>query len=179
MSTNNSVNISSQGTVYYNGTGTFSGLDASTSGFVLTSNGTGVTPSFQAIPAATRAVNTRASGSALSLTTATNGNVITLSIPSAGTWLANGLVIFAGSPTVTGSQQISISDTSATHGTLGDNSAIANWTSGQFTAGNNFLSIPGYFLTTVGATSIYLVASGVFSGGTMTAYGRLNAIKIA
>jgi hypothetical protein len=48
MVTNNSTNIASQGTVYYNGTGTFSGVDGSTAGKVLTSNGTGVAPSFQA-----------------------------------------------------------------------------------------------------------------------------------
>ncbi len=47
MATNNSVNINAQGTVYFNGIGTFSGIDASTAGFVLTSNGTGVAPSFQ------------------------------------------------------------------------------------------------------------------------------------
>ncbi len=179
MVTRNAVNISSQGTVYYNGTNTFSGIDASTSGFVLTSNGTGVAPSFQAIPAAARQVTTRNSASALSLTTATNGNVIQLSGLTAGTWLCNGIVIFAGSPTVSGSQQISISLTSVTHGTLGDNSAIANWTTAQFTAGNNWMSIPGYFITLGSSVPIYLVASGVFSGGTMTAYGRLNALKIA
>lgn len=47
MATNNSANIKTQGVVYFNGTGTFSGIDASTVGFVLTSNGTGVAPSFQ------------------------------------------------------------------------------------------------------------------------------------
>lgn len=52
MPTNNAIDLNSQGSVYYNGTGTFSGIDASTSGFVLTSNGTGVAPSFQAAAAA-------------------------------------------------------------------------------------------------------------------------------
>lgn len=178
MASNNAVNISSQGTVYYNGTNAFSGIDGSTSGFVLTSTGTGAAPSFQAIPVLSRQVVTRNSASALSLTTATNGNVIVLPI-TAGTWLANGLVIYGGAPTVSGSQQISISATTATHGVLGDNSAIANWTTAQFTAGNNFLCVPGYFITVGGSVNIFLVASGVFSGGTMTAYGRLNAYKIA
>lgn len=50
MPTNNAINLTAQGTVYYNGTGTFSGIDGSTSGRVLTSNGTGVAPSFQAAP---------------------------------------------------------------------------------------------------------------------------------
>jgi hypothetical protein len=48
MPTSNAVNISSQGTVYYNGTGTFSGIDGGASTQVLTSNGTGIAPSFQA-----------------------------------------------------------------------------------------------------------------------------------
>lgn len=49
MVTANSVNINSQGVVYFNGTTTFSGVDGSTIGKVLTSNGTGVAPSFQTI----------------------------------------------------------------------------------------------------------------------------------
>lgn len=51
MAISNSVNINSQGIVYANGTGTFSGIDGSTSGKVLTSNGTGVAPSFQTLSA--------------------------------------------------------------------------------------------------------------------------------
>ncbi len=49
MPTNNAIDLTSQGVAYYNGTGTFSGLDGSTSGFALTSNGTGVAPSFQSL----------------------------------------------------------------------------------------------------------------------------------
>lgn len=48
MATNNAINLSAQGIPYYNGAGTFSGLDGSTAGFVLTSTGTGAAPSFQA-----------------------------------------------------------------------------------------------------------------------------------
>lgn len=47
MTTNNAIDLTQQGTTYYNGTGTFSGIDGSTAGKVLTSNGTGVAPSFQ------------------------------------------------------------------------------------------------------------------------------------
>lgn len=67
MATNNSINLKAQGTAYYNGTGTFSGVDASTAGFVLTSNGTGVAPSFQVLPASgtfvkqVRSINTTSS----------------------------------------------------------------------------------------------------------------------
>lgn len=44
----NSLNISQQGIQYFNGTATFTGIDGSTSTFVLTSNGPGTPPSFQA-----------------------------------------------------------------------------------------------------------------------------------
>lgn len=47
MAVNNAINLNSQGIAYFNGTNTFSGVDGATSGFVLTSNGTGVAPSFQ------------------------------------------------------------------------------------------------------------------------------------
>lgn len=178
MPTNNAVNISSQGTVYFNGTGTFSGVDGSTSGFVLTSNGTGVAPSYQVIPNLTRAVTTRSSASQLSLATTVNGNVITQSGLTSGTYMCSGLVQFAGAPTVTGQQQISITTTSATHGTLGDNSAQCIWQTTAFTSGSNYLCIPSCFIVVSGGI-IYLVASGIFSAGTMTAYGRLSVLKVA
>lgn len=44
---NNGANIKSQGLAYCSGSGIFTGIDASTAGFVLTSNGPGVAPSFQ------------------------------------------------------------------------------------------------------------------------------------
>lgn len=46
MAVANSLNITGQGTLYENSTGIFSELDASTSGRVLISQGTGVAPSF-------------------------------------------------------------------------------------------------------------------------------------
>lgn len=48
MPTNNAINLREQGVAYYNGISTFDGLDGITAGFVLTSNGTNVAPSFQA-----------------------------------------------------------------------------------------------------------------------------------
>lgn len=59
VSTNNSSDIKNQGVQYFNGTGTFSGLDGNTSGFVLTSNGTAVAPSFQAVAVPTFQVVTQ------------------------------------------------------------------------------------------------------------------------
>lgn len=44
----NALNIGQQGTLYFDGVNTFSGIDASTQGHVLTSNGPGIPPSFLA-----------------------------------------------------------------------------------------------------------------------------------
>ncbi len=46
----NALNINNQGVVYYSTGGVPSEIDASTAGNVLTSNGTGLSPSFQAVP---------------------------------------------------------------------------------------------------------------------------------
>lgn len=47
----NALNISQEGIQYFNGVATFTGVDGSTATFVLTSNGPGVAPSFQAVAA--------------------------------------------------------------------------------------------------------------------------------
>jgi len=49
MAAANSLNISQQGVVYFNGIAQFLGLDGGTAGNVLTSNGTLSPPSFQAL----------------------------------------------------------------------------------------------------------------------------------
>ena len=53
MATNNAIGLKDQGTAYVNASGAFVGLDGSTAGFVLTSNGTTVAPSFQAATGST------------------------------------------------------------------------------------------------------------------------------
>lgn len=45
----NSINLNDQGIAYFDGVYTFTGVDGSTAGKVLTSNGTGVVPSFQPV----------------------------------------------------------------------------------------------------------------------------------
>jgi len=67
MTTNNPINMTSEGVAYYNGTGTFTGVDGNTSGFVLTSNGTGVAPSFQA-------------------TSSSSSSILVTTFNSSGTW---------------------------------------------------------------------------------------------
>ncbi len=154
-----------------------SSLGFGTSAQVFTSNGAATSPTWQNPVTNTTANSAIASGSAVSLTTATNANVTSISL-AAGTWLVSAICMFGGTPTVSGAQQASISTTSATHSTLGDNSVTAAWLTSPFTAANCPITIPAYQLVLGGTTTVYLVASGVFSGGTMTAYGRISAVKI-
>lgn len=121
---------------------------------------------------------TVASGSAISLTTATAANVTSISL-TAGIWSVTGLIQFAGTPTTSGPQQGGVSSLSASIGTLGDNASQVAWLSANILAGACPLVIPDYVFTLTSTTTIYLVAYGTFSSGTMTAYGRINALRIA
>lgn len=117
------------------------------------------------------------SGSAISLTTQVNSNVASISLTS-GSWLISAIVEFGGAPTVSGVQQVSVSTISQTHGTLGNNSIQSVWLTNSFSNGACPITVPGYILTLGSTTTVYLVASGVFSGGTLTAFGRISAVKI-
>lgn len=108
MPTNNAINLSDQGVAYYDGAGTFTGVDGSTSGFVLTSNGTGVAPSFQANSAA---------GAILTITGDSGG----AESPSAGNFNLLG-----------GTTGLTFSGTAATE-TLGGTLVVANGGTGRAT----------------------------------------------
>lgn len=157
--------------------GQLSSLGFGTSGQVFTSNGAATSPTWQDRITNTTASSAIASGSAISLTTATNANVTSISL-AAGKWEVSGIVQLGGSPTVSGAQQASISTTSATHGTLGDNSVQTVWLTTAFSVGNLPITIPSYILTLGSTTTVYLVASGIFSAGSMTAYGRISAVRL-
>lgn len=118
--------------------------------------------------------STIARASAISLTTTTPANVTSINL-TAGIWDISGIVMFGG--VVTGTQtNASINTTSATLGTAGDNyvqsSLVSNATSDQA------LTIPSWRLTLSSTTTVYLVASSVFSVGTETAYGRISATRV-
>ncbi len=105
MTTNNSINLSAAGVVAYNGSGTFTGspitqhdvlvggssnaitsISPSTSGFVLTSNGTGADPTFQA-PALVLMtwVDVTGTTQAMSINTgyvSDNAGLVTLTLPA-------------------------------------------------------------------------------------------------
>lgn len=119
-----------------------------------------------------------ATGVSVPINTATPNNVTSISL-SAGKWSISGLVQFKGNPTVSGPQIASISITSATNGTLGDNSASSVFLSTSFTVGDISVVVPDYILTLVTPTTVFLVAQATFSGGTLSAYGRISAIKLS
>jgi hypothetical protein len=86
------------------------------------------------------------------------------------------MCLFGGSPTGFTGTIASISTTSATGGTLGDNAG------GNPTApagANTTISIPSYRLSlTAASTTVYLVAFGLFSGGTLSAFGRISGTRV-
>ena len=121
---------------------------------------------------------TVASGSAVSLTTATPANITSISL-TAGIWNVSGIISFTGTPTVTGAQLASINTTSATIGTQGDNAISAGWVTASFVLGDCSLSIPSFRISLGSTTTVYLVAQGTFSASTLAGYGRISATRVA
>ncbi len=132
------------------------------------------------IPPATGALGQQirsavASGSAVSLTTATPTNITSISL-TAGIWDVSCVGVITG--TLTGVQtNVSISLTSATLGTNGDNNILAPTVS---SATSDFgLSIPSYRVSLSTTTSVFLVMQSTFTIGTAAGYGRISGTRVA
>ncbi len=114
-----------------------------------------------------------ASGSAVSVTNNTPTNVTSISL-TAGIWDVSAIVAVQG--IVAGVSIIgSISQTSATNGTLGDNSmqaGVLNLLSPQM------ISIPSYRISLTSTTTVYMVATVGFSLGTVSCFGRISATRV-
>lgn len=171
------VTVASSSVVGVNSSGQLSSLGTGSSGQVLTSTGT-TSPTWQspASPTLTTATSFVAKGSGVSLTSATPANITSLSL-AAGTWLVSGLVQFS----MTGSLAVggviaSISTTTATNGTLGNNSASINATP---TTSDMGVTVPPYIITLASAGTAFLVGTANYSGGTTTGYGSITALKVA
>jgi hypothetical protein len=179
-STNATAVITGAGTVNYQGltySGNGSKITVTTqSGGTLLGNLNTTTPSTGFIGEQVK--STVASGSPVSLTLSGVPTNITSVALTQGVWSISGLVQFGGAPTVSGVQTVSVGVASATPGTLGDNSSTTTWATSNFTAGSCPNSVSNYVVTLNASATLFMVASGVFSGGTMNAYGRLNAIRI-
>jgi hypothetical protein len=120
-----------------------------------------------------------ATGSAVALTTSTPANVCSITI-TAGDWDVSGLVQFsAGGATVVLDLTISHSTTSATHDT-----AIGKHMFHRSNAGtgvNDYsiaFGLMPYRYSVTSDTTIYLVATGVFTTAALAANGRLAARRM-
>lgn len=118
----------------------------------------------------------RTFGSATSLVTATNKDVTTLTL-TAGIWSITGIVQFSGFTTST-QQVASISSTSATLGTYGDNTVSANFATAPID--DVGVVVPSYpynvtpAMVLAGTNIVYLVARATFTGA-CSAYGTIRA----
>lgn len=129
---------------------------------------------------------TRAIGSALSLTSGIPTNITSITLP-AGNWLICANINFVGASATTIGANTFISSISTLSATLSD--ADGGYTStGQSqviaavsltSSGSSYgLVNPSYVLNTSG-TTLYLVARAQFSAGAITAYGAIWATRIA
>ncbi len=114
-----------------------------------------------------------ASGSAVTLTTATAANITSISL-TAGIWDVTGVVMFKGAVTGTASGA-SIGTTSATTGTQGDNYITTPTVSTSLDLG---VVVPPYRISLTSTTTVYLVGIAIFTVGTQTAYGRISATRV-
>lgn len=116
-----------------------------------------------------------ATGSAVSLTTATAANVTSISL-TAGDWdVEAGLNINFGSATTTASSG-GISATSATLPTDGSEASLGTILTTTTTVAGRSIQRKRVSVSTT--TTIYLVASATFSAGTAAAWGTLNARRV-
>lgn len=116
-----------------------------------------------------------AEASGVSLTTATAANVTSISL-TAGIWDVSGIVMFGGGPVTGTATGASIVTTTATTGTQGDNYITSPIVS---TALDYGIAIPQYRLSLNATTTVYLTAIAIFTVGSVVAYGRISAVRVA
>jgi hypothetical protein len=121
---------------------------------------------------------TRASGSALALSTGSGANVTSISL-TAGIWDVSCVAMFSGGAITGTVYQVSISTTSITNGTRGDNFIEAPASMSPTAIADSSMTIPSYRLSLAAPTTVYLVAAAGFSVGALTVYGRLSATRVA
>lgn len=114
------------------------------------------------------------SGSPVALPNLTPTNITSISC-TPGVWDISGIIIYSGSVTGT-SVTCSLSTTSATPGTSGDNllgSPVVP-TGGATMS----LTIPSWRQTFSSTTTVYLVANQAYTSGTMSGWGRISATRV-
>lgn len=114
-------------------------------------------------------------GSAVSVSDNTATNIASISL-TAGVWNV-ACILMWGAAAITGTVfETSISQTSATRGTLGDNN-IQNPTAPTAVV-NSTMVIPQYRIILSSTTTIYMVAFSRYTVGALTAYGRISATRV-
>lgn len=182
--TNNTIN-SSNATAVLTGAGsiTYSGISFTGTGNIInvTTKTGGLLPgSRNTAPTAgylgEQIRATVASGSAVSLPLSTATNITSINLTS-GVWDVSGVASVQGTPTTPSFFIGSVNTTSATNGTAGDNAVIS--TAYPSSASASSVTIPSWRLTISATTTVYLVAQLNAVGGTLTAYGRISATRVA
>jgi hypothetical protein len=118
--------------------------------------------------------NVLTSGNAVSLTTATSANVVSMMVP-AGDWDISGEVDYIlGAATAT----LFKSGTNTTSGTLGGQDSYASVPLITTLVSSTYTQVaPSTRYTFTQPTVVYMVGNATFSAGTVTAYGTIRARK--
>lgn len=116
-----------------------------------------------------------ASGSAVSLTTATAANITSVSL-TAGDWDVSGNVNFTETTSTVTARSAGISTTSATVPT--DGSEAFCGVQSTVTSETNSITLPIKRVSLSGTTTTYLVAKATFSAGTCAGFGAIVARRV-
>ena len=173
---------------------------AASAGFLLTASGTSKSINYQlTMPSiafsstsgiiGTTTNDNAAAGSVGEYTSATQGTpqalttTVALTITSvsltAGDWDVWGAVLFVGAATTNVVQESSA--ISLTNNAIDDDYSsvqLKNSAAGVVQDGINVFSTPARRVSIAGTTNVYLVASGVFSVDTLSAYGQIKARRV-
>lgn len=114
-------------------------------------------------------------GTPVSITTATNTNITSISV-TAGVWDISGIITYSASAITGTNFTASLSTTSATLGTNGDNEVGTPYA--PTAAGEVSLTIPSWRQVFTTTTTVYLVARAAYTVGSLTAYGRVSATRV-
>lgn len=169
--------ITGAGTIKYSGI-TFSGTSKTINTTTQTDCGT-LQGSKNTAPSAgflgEQIISVIAPGSPVALTDGVAANITSISL-TAGVWDISGIISFLADA-VTGTAFVaSLSATSATVGTVGDNRVDTPYPP---TAGNNMsLTLPSYRVVTNATINYYLVGFASFTVGTVNACGRISATRV-
>lgn len=113
-------------------------------------------------------------GSAVSLTTTQVANITSVVVP-AGNYLVSGdVATVAGTGAAVTLYQVGVNSVSATIAFPGGGQYALTFT----TAENQAFACPTRYISLPSGGTLYLSARANFSGGTVSAYGSLTAIKI-